>query len=98
VSWKILATGPLLLASWVGAQPEEASVKTPPAALQLFQNDWVLMNWALKNHDSNHDILIDTDEARNAADNFRALADTDHDGRVTQAEYRAARKFILARE
>jgi hypothetical protein len=80
------------------AQPTAASFKTPPPALQLFQNDWVLMNWALKFYDVNHDILIDADEARVAADQFRSIADANRDGRVTPEEFRAARKFILARE
>jgi hypothetical protein len=68
-----------------------------PAALQLFERDWVLMNWALKFYDSNHDILLQPEEAQAAADAFRKIADTNRDGRVTPEEYRAAREFILAR-
>jgi len=68
-----------------------------PAALQIFERDWVLMNWALKYYDANGDILLQPDEAQAAAEAFRKLADVDHDGRVSQQEYRAAREFILAR-
>lgn len=55
------------------------------------------MNWALKFHDSNRDILLEPAEAQLAAAEFRKMADTNGDGRVTQDEYRAARAFILAR-
>lgn len=66
-----------------------------PAALQLFERDWVLMNWALKHFDANGDILLQPDEAAAASQAFRTLADTNHDGRVTPGEYRAARSAIL---
>jgi hypothetical protein len=65
--------------------------------MALFERDWVLMNWALKFYDSNRDILLEPAEAAAAADAFRKLADTDHDGRITPQEYRAARASILAR-
>ena len=79
------------------AQPTEASLKTPPPALQLFERDWVLMNWALKFYDSNHDVLLEPGEAQAAADAFRRLADANDDGRVTPQEYAAARANILSR-
>lgn len=78
------------------AQPVEASLKITPAAMELFERDWVLMNWALKYYDTNHDILLEPNEAAAAAEAFRRLADTNHDGRVTPEEYRAARAAILA--
>ena len=78
-------------------QPTPASVAVSPEARGLFERDWVLMNWALKFHDSNRDILLEPTEARAAADDFRKMADANGDGRVTQDEYRAARAFILAR-
>jgi hypothetical protein len=78
-------------------QPTPASVAVSPEARGLFERDWVLMNWALKFHDSNRDILLEPAEARAAADDFRKMADANGDGRVTQDEYRAARAFILAR-
>ena len=68
-----------------------------PAAMQIFERDWVLMNWALKFYDSNRDILLEPDEAQAAAAAFRRIADADQDGRVTPEEFRAAREFILAR-
>lgn len=87
----------LLIASAVSApaQPTPASLKAPPAALDLFERDWVLMNWALEYYDSNRDILLEPDEARAAADAFRRLADANGDGRVTPDEYRGARAAIL---
>jgi hypothetical protein len=78
-------------------QPTEASLKTPPPALQLFERDWVLMNWALKYYDANHDVLLEPGEAQAAADAFRRLADLNNDGRVTPQEYAAARANILSR-
>ena len=74
-----------------------ASITTAPAAAQLFERDWVLMNWALKFYDRNRDILLEPSEAQAAAAEFRRIADGDNDGRVTPSEYRAARAFILAR-
>lgn len=87
----------LLAAAPVLAQPVPASLKTAPAAKQLFERDWVLMNWALKFYDGNRDILLEPQEAEAAAAEFRKIADGDNDGRVTPQEYRAAREFILAR-
>ena len=79
------------------AQPTPASLKVTPAAQQLFERDWVLMNWALKFYDGDRDIMLQPNEAQAAADAFRKMADTNGDGRVTPEEYRAAREFILAR-
>ncbi len=77
------------------SQPTSVGLKPEPAALELFERDWVLMNWALKYFDANHDILLEPNEAASAADAFRRLADTNNDGRVTPEEYRAARESIL---
>jgi hypothetical protein len=86
-----------LLASPAVAQTGTSLMKPTPAAAQLFERDWVLMNWALKYYDRDHDILLNGDEAQAAADEFRRIADADGDGRVTPQEFRAARQFILAR-
>jgi hypothetical protein len=69
----------------------------PHAAQALFQHDWVLMNWALRFYDGDRDIALSPAEATAAAKAFRKIADKDRDGRVTTAEYWAARQFILAR-
>ena len=93
----------LLLAFWAAAAPAvaqqatPASVRVTPEARALIERDWVLMNWALKFFDADHDIMISDSEAQAAAEQFRKIADTNHDGRVTPEEYRAARAFILAR-
>jgi hypothetical protein len=72
-------------------------VRRAPRAAELFERDWVLMNWALKFHDRDRDILLSPAEALAAAGEFRKIADGDSDGRVTPREYGAAREFILAR-
>jgi hypothetical protein len=81
----------------VAQQATPASVRVTPEARALIERDWVLMNWALKFFDADHDIMISDSEAQAAAEQFRKIADTNHDGRVTPEEYRAARAFILAR-
>ena len=79
------------------AQQMPASAGSSPRVAELFERDWVLMNWALKFHDRNRDILLEPVEAQAAAADFREIADADDDGRVTPGEFRAAREFILAR-
>jgi hypothetical protein len=93
----LLASVLLASSTSLRAQSTPASLKTPPPALQIFEQDWVLMNWALKFYDANRDILLEPGEAQAAADAFRKLADANNDGRVTPNEFRAAREFILAR-
>ena len=87
----------LIGGSPLSAQPARDGLQARPAALQLFERDWVLMNWALKFYDKDRDILLEPGEAQAAAAEFRKIADGDGDGRVTPAEYRQAREFILAR-
>ena len=88
---------PAAAASAATAQPLPASAPATARAVELFERDWVLMNWALKFHDKDRDILISPGEAQAAAGEFRKIADGDSDGRVTPQEYAAAREFILAR-
>ena len=78
------------------ASPSSSAAVAAPAALNLFERDWVLMNWALKLYDADRDILLEPAEAQAAAEAFRKLADTNGDGRVTPEEYRAARASILS--
>ncbi len=77
--------------------PTPASAPATAQARQIFEKDWVLMNWALKFYDKDRDILLSPAEAQAAAAAFRAMADANHDGRITTDEYHAARIFILAR-
>jgi hypothetical protein len=87
----------LLAAAWPArGDPTPAALNVTPAAQQLFERDWVLMNWALKFYDADHDIMLEPKEAQSAADEFRKVADSNGDGRVTPDEYRAARAGILA--
>lgn len=93
----LVAGGPLKAQQAQGpASPMPASVSTTPEARNLFERDWVLMNWALKYYDADHDVLLESTEAAAAAARFRQIADTNHDGRVTPQEYRAARELILS--
>jgi hypothetical protein len=93
----MFAASMALLAAPAMAQTAAPRLQPTPAAMQIFESDWVLMNWALKYFDANRDILLEPDEASAAADAFRKLADTNRDGRVTPDEYRAARQEILER-
>jgi hypothetical protein len=95
--YRVVATLSVLAASPAPAQQAAHGLRPTPAALQIFERDWVLMNWALKFYDRDRDILLEPSEAEAAGDEFRRIADGDHDGRVTPGEYRAARALILAR-
>lgn len=68
-----------------------------PKAIELFERDPQLMRWALGIFDSNGDGRLSVFEADRAAEQFKAIADGDTDGRVTPTEYRSARQFIVAR-
>jgi hypothetical protein len=68
-----------------------------PKAIELFEADSSLMQWALARYDSDSDRHLSIFEADKAAAEFKRIADGDGDGRVTLGEYRAARDFIVAR-
>jgi hypothetical protein len=87
----LITTSPAL------GQPMRSPPAAIPAAMQIFERDWVLMNWALKFYDTDRDILLEPEEAQAAAEGFRRIADANGDGRVSPEEFRAAREFILAR-
>jgi hypothetical protein len=93
--FRTVAASIFLIAAPLAAQHQP--LQPQPAAMQIFEKDWVLMNWALKYYDADHDVLLQPDEARAAAEGFRRLADSNGDGRVTPEEYRAARELILER-
>ena len=87
--------GALFLAAFQLAQPASANVN--PMAVELFERDWVLMQWAKRTYDRDRDGIISVAEAQPAASAFREMADANSDGRVTPYEYARAREFILAR-
>jgi hypothetical protein len=89
-----------LLAAPIAAAAQTAtpaSLHANPDVRAVFDRDWVLMNWALKFYDADHDVLLQPAEAQAAAAEFRKMADSNGDGRITPDEYRSARAFILAR-
>ncbi len=86
----------LLLAAQDAPLPA-ASASFNPRAVELFERDWVLNQWAKRSFDANGDGVISVEEAQPAALKFKEIADGDGDGRVTPYEYDRARDFILAR-
>lgn len=87
----------VLLAVAFQAAAQPASQPLNPRAVELFERDWVLNQWAKRLFDANHDGIISVEEAQPAARAFKEIADGDGDGRVTPYEYDRAREFILAR-
>lgn len=88
---------PVLLLVLLQATAQPASVSANPRAVELFERDWVLNQWAKQRFDTDGDGLISVAEAQPAALAFKDIADGDGDGRVTPFEYDRAREFILAR-
>ena len=87
----------MLFAALQAATAEPASLPANPRAVELFERDWVLNQWAKRQFDTNGDGVISIEEAQPAARAFKEIADGDRDGRVTPYEYERAREFILAR-
>ena len=91
----------LLLALALAAAPAAADPAdfrlVNPRAIELFETDRRLMDWALRDFDSNRDAHLSIFEADKAAREFKRLADGNRDGRVTPYEYRSARDFVVAR-
>lgn len=90
----------LALLAAVGGAPADDSDDyrlVNPKAIELFETDNRLMDWALANFDKDHDGYLSIMEADEAARVFKRIADGDGDGQVTPAEYRSARAFIVAR-
>jgi hypothetical protein len=90
----------LALLAAVGGAPADDSDDyrlVNPKAIELFETDNRLMDWALANFDKDHDGYLSIMEADDAARVFKRIADGDGDGQVTPAEYRSARAFIVAR-
>ena len=68
-----------------------------PKAIELFERDWLLMDWALRRFDVDGDVRLSVEEAQPAAKAFKQIADGDGDGRVTTYEFDRAKEFITAR-
>ena len=93
----MMVLGFLLIIAAQEMAPPSANAAFNPRAVELFERDWVLNQWAKRTFDSNGDGVISVEEAQPAALRFKELADGDGDGRVTPYEYGRAREFILAR-
>ena len=93
----LIALAALALSQAGAATPHKGAAVPSSAAVALFQRDWVLMNWGLRFYDGNRDNALSPAEAAPAAKAFRKIADRNRDGRITPEEYRAARRFIIAR-
>jgi len=87
----------LLAAAAVATPAAPVSPRVSDAAAGLIERDWVIHQWAVKRFDRDGDGAVGREEAIAAAAELRRIADGDEDGRVTPAEYRSAREFILAR-
>lgn len=97
VSLSIFAATPAL-AQPTAAVPTPASVAAVnPKAIELFESDWVLMDWGLRQFDRDRDARLSPGEATIGAIAFKTIADSDGDGKVTPVEFRRAREFLLAR-
>ena len=84
----------------VAAQADDAGSAyslVNPKAIELFEADPRLMDWAIARFDKNGDGYLSIFEADSAAQEFKTIADGDDDGQVTPAEYTAAREFVVAR-
>ena len=87
----------LLLAVSAEGEAPVANAVFNPRAIELFERDWVLNQWAKRSFDADRNGVISVAEAQPAALAFKEIADGDGDGRVTTYEYERAREFILAR-
>ena len=84
------------------AQAALASAASAPPAVnphahELFEIDPQLRAWAVARYDRNHDGWLTLYEAQPAFAEFKDIADSDRDGRVTTYEYARAKEFIAAR-
>jgi hypothetical protein len=87
----------LVMAQAAASEPAAGYRLVNPKAIELFERDSSLMDWALARFDGNGDKHLSITEADKAALDFKRIADGDRDGRVTPTEYRAARDFVVAR-
>ena len=81
-----------------GPAPVGQPANFNPRAIELFERDWVLMQWGRRQFDANANGVLSREEAQAAAVAFKSLADSDKDDRVTTAEYDRARQAILTRD
>ena len=93
--WTIAAIAAWACIGPAAAQPTPASLN--PYAAALFARDPVLHDWALRRYDRNRDGWLTLYEAQEAATEFKAIADSDRDGRVTVREFEEGREFVRAR-
>ena len=93
----MLAFLALVLTPGAAFAPADEYRLANPRAIELFERDPKLMQWATGFFDLDRDRRLSIREADIAARQFKLIADGDRDGQVTPAEYRSARDFIVAR-
>lgn len=87
----------LILAGVQAAAVDSDYKLVNPRAIELFEREPRLMDWALAKFDRDRDGYLSIFEADSAAQAFKTIADGDRDGQVTPAEFESAMSFIVAR-
>lgn len=87
----------LLLAGAQASAADSDYKLVNPRAIELFEREPRLMDWALAKFDRDGDGYLSIFEADAAAQEFKSIADGDGDGQVTPAEFQSAMSFIAAR-
>ena len=87
----------LLISGGAAADAGDGYRLVNPRAIELFEQEPQLMDWALARFDADGDGYLSIFEADKAAVEFKSIADGDKDGQVTPAEFRAGRDFVVAR-
>lgn len=80
----------LASAASAAADPGDEFRLVNPRAIELFEREPKLMDWALVRFDADGNAALSIFEADRAARAFRRIADRNGDGQVTPDEYRAA--------
>ena len=86
---------PIILSLMIAA--DSAVIPINPRAAEFIDREPVVKQWALAKYDTNHDGWLTMFEAQDAVAAFKAIADVDHDGRVSVREYADALTYVKVR-